>query len=258
MRIEAAKFAEQIASDGDAGTRAVVGVAAELVLGVVRIVSPAVIPAGAVREHDAAGLLEATVGVDELRADQPNLALAGAPERLEQLREPALRHERVVVEKDEKLAARGLGPTVAGFDEPAVRRVSHDAHPRHNPLEVPSLVGRGVIDDDDLIRHVAGAFEYRRQACVRAGESVDCRNDDRGARLDGEREMQGAARRLVAACGIRHGGCRHRRRSRRRQRGERPSPQSGRKFRRDISEQRRGTPRGQRVARAARETAHLA
>ena len=74
-RVEAAERAEQRGGNREAGARAVVDFAHVVVLGPVGIVVAAEVPGGAVAPDDAARLLQAAVGIDELGADQARVRM---------------------------------------------------------------------------------------------------------------------------------------------------------------------------------------
>ena len=151
--VEAAELVPDGARDEQAGAGAVVDRADEVEARVGRVAAAPVVPAGRVGEDDAAGLLQPAVGVDELRADGAD---AGAPCDVEQRLEPAGLRLGVVVEQHQLRAGRVLRREVVAADEAEVLGAADDLQRRRKRgrerLErVAAAVGRGVVDDDDLV-----------------------------------------------------------------------------------------------------------
>ena len=112
----------------EACTRAVVGFAQVVVLGLPRVIVAAEIPGGAVAPDDPAGLLQPAIGIDELRTDQPRIGMR--VEDADQRLEPAGGDDGVVVEEYERIAAGERRAPVAGPDETEVVGVALEAHAR--------------------------------------------------------------------------------------------------------------------------------
>ena len=106
------------------------------------------------------------------------------PHRLVQLVEPVLVDGRIVVQKQDVLAARRVEAAIAGADEPAIHLAAHqpDAAAERKAGQ-HRLVARAVIDDDDLERHLGAGLDDRLHAIVGQVELVEDRDDDRHDRL---------------------------------------------------------------------------
>ncbi len=200
--VERAEPLEQLAPDRDRGARAVVRFAAEAEARVGRVLEAAVVPARAVVEDDAAGFLQAAVGIDQLGPDQAGLRclLQTAHQRFE----PARGDHRVVVEEQQVFAGGGRGACVARADEAEVLRVAQHADAGDVGQAPRGLVAGAVVDDDDLERDRAGVFGDRAQAGAGVGDLVVDRNHDRHARAVAGRHRE---RREVVA-GLRIGDAR--------------------------------------------------
>ncbi len=122
MRVETAELAEQLCAQRDGSTGAVIHFAYEVVLGFCRIIEAAVVPARAIGEHDAAGLLQAAIGIHQLGAGQPHVLMLR--KSIDQRVKPAILDGGVVVEEHDEFATCVGGAGIAGADETGVLRVA--------------------------------------------------------------------------------------------------------------------------------------
>ena len=175
--IERAELAEEFRAQHDRRAGTVVRLASEVVARIGRIVEAAVVPSRSVAEHDAAGLLQATIRINELRADQPGLGFL--PETIEQRPQPAGRDDGIVVEEHDVFALRDRGARVARSDEAEIRFVADDADAGNIVQTFRRPVGRAVVDDDGLERNVLRVFGKRAQTRGRVSELVEHGNHDR-------------------------------------------------------------------------------
>ena len=166
MRVEPAERVEQFGRQGDRAAADIVDLAGMRVMRAVRVVVAAEIPAGAVAPDDAAGLLQAAIGIEHLGPDQPS-----ARERREAVHqrvEPAGDHPRVVVEEQHEAAARLAGAGVATGDEAAIDALAQQGHAAHAAERLAAAVGRGVVHHDDL----RGGGPLQREQAVQAVQRV--------------------------------------------------------------------------------------
>ena len=106
--------------------------------------------------------------------------------------EGARLESRVVVQQEQEGSPRDLRRLIARPQEMEVLRVRQDAGAIHAGQKLARLVGRGVIDDDDLGRHL-DAVPDRLQAAVGERSTVVDDDDDRdqGLIVRGEDETVG-------------------------------------------------------------------
>ena len=187
-RVEAAQRTPQRRGDREAGARAVVDLAQVVVLGPVGVVVAADVPRRAVAPHDAAGLLQAPVGIDELRADEAGVG--PTLEHRQQRIEPTRGDDGVVVEEDEEFAARERSTAVAAADEAQVPGVALEAHAGHRGQRLGHRLRRRVVDDDDLAGRGIGIREDAREAREREERLAVHRDHDRYPRRVHRRERE--------------------------------------------------------------------
>ena len=96
----------------------------------------------------------------------------------------------VVVQKGKIVTPREGCAVVAGADEASVLDLAHDSDALHDLLKAYSLIGRGVIHDDDLECRAVPRCQQRSQAPVGDRERVVDRDHDRHGRMvvPGKRE----------------------------------------------------------------------
>src|SRR5205085_11115644 len=109
--VEAAEALKQIFADEQRRAGAVVNLAREREAPVFRRAAPAVVERFAVRPHNRARLLNPPVRVEEQRADRARALVRF--DCLDECFEPAGEDDRVVVEEDDVLAARGCRALIA-------------------------------------------------------------------------------------------------------------------------------------------------
>ncbi len=160
--IEAAQALEQLFFQHDCGTGTIVGGAGVAVGRVGRIAKAPVVPARAIAEHQAAGFLQATVGIDQARTDQ-----AGAVEFRERVQhgfQPAGGDLGIVVEEQQPAAAGRRRAGVAAADEAQVFLVAEQVQAGNGGQGVGAVIGRGIVDNDDFERCRPCVLGQRGQA----------------------------------------------------------------------------------------------
>ena len=187
-RVEAAELAKQLHRDRDACARAVVDLAHVVVLGSVRVVVAPPVPRRPVAPDDAARLLQPAVRIDELGADEPRVRVL--VEHAQDGLEPPLRHDRVVVEEHDELAARHLRAPVARADEAQVLAVALESHTRDAGERGGGRFRRSVVDDDDLDHVVRRVRVQALEARVREQRLAVDRDHDRRQRGRRARELE--------------------------------------------------------------------
>jgi len=150
------------AAQREAGARAVVDRPQVAVGRLLGIVAAAPVPRRAVAPHDAAGLLQPAVGIDEPRADEAGVGTA--VEHRQQRLEPALGDLDVVVQQHQEVPARRRGAEVAARDEAAVHRGAQELHAAHAVERLRGRLRGGVVDDDDLDARERGEAREAAQA----------------------------------------------------------------------------------------------
>ena len=179
-RVEAAGPGEQGAWNRQRRAGAVVGLAH---IGVARIVGgleAAVAPGAAVGEHHPAGLLQASVRIQQLRHRHAGVGLG--IEGRQQCVQPARLRQRVVVEEHQEPAPGLRGTVVAGGDEAAVGGAAVIAQAVHLRHPGGGVVAAAIVDHD----HLAGRRRRMRGQGPQAGQGglavVVDRDDDAGPR----------------------------------------------------------------------------
>ena len=183
--VEAAHLLERVATDHQRGTGAVVHGPRVVECALVRILAAAVVVRVAVLPDDAAGFLQQSVGVHELGSDR---ATAGPPDGVEQSVEPAVRHDRVVVEEQQERSARPLraGPTRADESHVACHTDANQARDeRVGPLRP---IARPVVDQDHFVLHAGRAPGDRSEAPERHAPVIARRDDDGHERIGFSRQ----------------------------------------------------------------------
>ncbi|MCW0416653.1 hypothetical protein NB689_002407 [Xanthomonas sacchari] len=165
-RVETAQRQEARALDRQRRAAAVVDVAQVGIARIVGRLEAAVAPGAAIGEDHAAGILQAAVGIQQLRADQAGLRQLR--ERVQQRVQPARLRHGVVVEEYQVAALRARGAVVAGGDEAAVAlaHVVVQADDLRQPLR--RVVAAAVVDHQDL----AGRGRRMRGQRTQAGEGM--------------------------------------------------------------------------------------
>ncbi len=162
IRIKAAELAEQVGTQRNRCTRAVIDLAHEIVFGLGRVVETAVVPARAIGKHDATGFLQPAIRIHQLGPDQTDIAvlLEGVDQRIQ----PAVLHRGVVVEEYDELPARIRRAGVAGADEAGVLRIALVAQTLHAGQHRGRIVAGAVVDQDDFVCAAVLRLRQRLQA----------------------------------------------------------------------------------------------
>lgn len=140
----------------------------------------AVTPGAAIGEHHAAGFLQASIRVHQLRADQPGAGVLG--KRVDQPIQPAGLRDGVVVEQYHVVAARQGDAVVAGGDETAIAGAPVVVQPLHLRQLRLRGIAAAVVHDDDLNLQQRRMRRQCAQACQRVRNVVVDRNHQRHAR----------------------------------------------------------------------------
>ncbi len=130
-----------------------------------------------VRKRNHTGVLDRAVRKEQLRTGDPDRRIR---ERREQMREPPVRRDGVVVEMDDDATLRGTRALIARRGESEVPLVADHAHPRELRKHRGGGGIRAVVDDDRFAR--SGTRERGRQGCqalARQVFAIEHRDDDR-------------------------------------------------------------------------------
>src|SRR5262249_13540272 len=115
--------------------------------------------------NNAATFLQAAVGVEQFRADNADRRIA--LHRLMEFVEPGWLDLRVVIEKDDIVAARDVKPAIEAAVEAEILRVADQPDPRAKGKPGKHrLVARAVVDDDDLKGHPRALVDDRFDAGI--------------------------------------------------------------------------------------------
>jgi hypothetical protein len=157
--VKAAEFVPQGARDEDRASRNIVGLSHVIVLGLVRVVRPAIVPARTVAPNDSARFLKRPVGKKQFRPGQASVreSIKDRKQRFE----PAFPDQRVVVEQEQEIALRKLGAPVACLEKAEVGRIDLQQEPRHFSEQFNAGLARSVVHDDDF------EWSSRRDSCDR-------------------------------------------------------------------------------------------
>ena len=160
--IKPADLLPQASADENRGAGDIVHILDVVVFCLVRIIQAAVVPAGSVAPDDAAGFLQAPVGIDQLGAAHAHGAVLF--HHLHQGRKPALGHLRVIVQEHDVGSLRRLCRIVAVPEEPLVCAVSADHQVLGKFCQMLRRILRHVIGDDHLIADILRVLQNGHQA----------------------------------------------------------------------------------------------
>ena len=148
--VETAELLPERAAREQAGARDVIDLAAVVVGRQIRCVGTPEVPARRVAPDDATRLLQPAIGKQELRAHYSHRRIR---ERLGKRIQPAVGDHRVVIQKDEKFAARFVGGSLAVAEKPEVLLATHHADTVHAPFDTRRGIGRSIVGDEHLEAH---------------------------------------------------------------------------------------------------------
>lgn len=173
--VEAAEAMEELGAQQHAGPRHVIHIPAEAVGGIAGVAIPSVVPGAAITPHDATGLLEAAIGIEQHGAHKTGRreAFKGGDE----LAEPVGGNDGVVVEEAEQLSGSEACAAIAGMEIAQVFALLHQAQlvaatGLHQGDEmIDGAWGGGIVHHQDLqIGNGLGIAELLEQEAFEAAQ----------------------------------------------------------------------------------------
>ena len=186
--VEAIQLTPERTAHQQAGAGDIVDLLDILVLGLLRVVTAAVVPAGTVPPDDSARLLQLAVREQQPRSGDTDIG--PVIQQRHQRREPVFTHRRIVVEQQKVVATRLHGCGVAVVQKTPILLLADNPHIAHPFEDAGGQIGGGIVGNDHLVVPVPGLLKQRRQAMHGHSVIVEHRQDNRHPRLLAGRKLQ--------------------------------------------------------------------